>query len=380
MKQFSILLALALLWSCSNMDYDTSKGIDREVTLFSDQVSLPLGDVGPLTPRILIDKVGMGDMLKSLVQEDEEGYLVVTKKVSFYSNPVILFSYLLPDPTKPSVVTVDGYSGELESAASLLEMFGLSMSPQVFTLRATNPLTDDIAVSGKLTISAAPDGDSDSAILSQEFSEARVSAGTTDGEVLKIERAGGELFYGFKLDDMRLNLPASLVDKDPLSGWSSISMGYNYKAYLSLEGGLPGSIPFDISDLNLPLGQYKVKEARICADAVSEIPITLDISGVEVLVKRIGENGVAGLVPCEDVSVDTRLTIASGCTGSPVATPLEIVVKANEGTIPDISGLRIDISVKAPSGEGDKRLNLDQTVSFKNLRATVSGGITIPSL
>ena len=119
MKQFSILLALTLLWSCSNMDYDTSKGIDREVTLFSDQISLPLGGVGPLTPRFLIDKVGMGDMLKSLVQEDEEGYLVVTKKESFYSNPVLLFSYLLPDPTKPSVVTIDGYYGELESTASL---------------------------------------------------------------------------------------------------------------------------------------------------------------------------------------------------------------------------------------------------------------------
>ena len=377
MKQFSVLVALLLLWSCSNMDYDLSKGIDREVTLFSDQISLPLGDVGPLTPRMLIDKVGMGDMLKSVIQEDEEGYLVVTQKGSFYSNPVLLCSYLLPDPTRPSVVQIDSYSGSMESTSSLLEMFGLSMSPQVFTLQATNPLTEEIAVSGKLAISS--DGGSDT-LLSQEFSEVKVSALTTDGEFLKVERTGGKMFNGFKLDDMRLHLPASITEKDPLSGWSSFSLAYNFKAYLSLVGGLPGSIPFDISDLDLPLGQYKVKEARICADAVSEIPITLDISDVEVLVKRIGENGVAGLVPCEDVSVDTRLTIASGCTGSPVVTPLEIVVKANEGTIPDISGLRIGISVKAPSGEGDKRLNLDQTVSFKNLRATVSGGITIPSL
>lgn len=38
MKRLFILIALPLLWSCANMDYDISNGIDNEYTLFSDEV------------------------------------------------------------------------------------------------------------------------------------------------------------------------------------------------------------------------------------------------------------------------------------------------------------------------------------------------------
>ena len=51
-----------------------------------------------------------------------------------------------------------------------------------------------------------------------------------------------------------------------------------------------------------------------------------------------------------------------------------------EGTIPDIAGLQLNLSVKAPTGEGDKRLNMNQSIRFNNLRATVTGGITFQSL
>ena len=57
-----------------------------------------------------------------------------------------------------------------------------------------------------------------------------------------------------------------------------------------------------------------------------------------------------------------------------------IVVKADEGTIPDIAGLRVDFNVQPPTGDGDKRLGMNQFVYFNNLRATVSSGITIQSL
>ena len=59
---------------------------------------------------------------------------------------------------------------------------------------------------------------------------------------------------------------------------------------------------------------------------------------------------------------------------------MEIVIKAQTGTIPDISGLRLTFSVKAPTGAGDKRLNMQQSIRFNNIRATVSGGITIQGL
>lgn len=50
MKRLFILIALPLLWSCANMDYDISNGIDNEYTLFSDEVSVPVasGEDGTL--------------------------------------------------------------------------------------------------------------------------------------------------------------------------------------------------------------------------------------------------------------------------------------------------------------------------------------------
>ncbi|MBQ3984708.1 MAG: hypothetical protein II636_05195 [Bacteroidales bacterium] len=63
-----------------------------------------------------------------------------------------------------------------------------------------------------------------------------------------------------------------------------------------------------------------------------------------------------------------------------MVTPLEIVIKANQGTIPDIGSLSLSLAIKAPTGAGDNRLNMNQAVYFNNLRATVSGGITIQGL
>ena len=74
-KGILTVLATALLWSCANMDYDTSKGIDKEMTLFSDQIGLPLADIGPITPRVLFQGAGLDKVLPSSVQEDEDGYL-----------------------------------------------------------------------------------------------------------------------------------------------------------------------------------------------------------------------------------------------------------------------------------------------------------------
>ena len=46
-------IALFFAVACSQEAYDISSGIDKEITLFTDEVSVPLGDVGPLTPAAM---------------------------------------------------------------------------------------------------------------------------------------------------------------------------------------------------------------------------------------------------------------------------------------------------------------------------------------
>ena len=365
------------------MDYDTSGDIDQEITLFSDKVSMPLGDnIGPLTPKTLFDATGIGDMLKDYVKEDEEGYLVAEETKNLYTNVVMLMSMFITNPTiLPFDFTVDSSTGVMGSNASLLTALGFSLDPQVISLTAGNPLTEDISVSGRITILSEDDGELPvETILTKEFTKVIVPAGETAGEILRVESNGSRPFHDYTLDNLFLHLPASISEKDLSGGMGMFTLDYYYKSYVSLGNDLFEDLSFDIKDINLPLAQYRVKEAVIRADVSNEIPITLEVSKVEILVSKTDDTGNTYLESYTDADIIPTLKVASGTSGKPVVSPLEIVVKAKEGNLPDIGGLRLYLSVKAPTGTGDKRLGMNQKVVFNKLRATVSGGITIQSL
>ncbi len=373
-RHFFIISLLTAFSACQHSEYDTSRGIDKEITVFTDQVSLPLGDIGPLTPKSLLGN-GLPDMIKSFIQEDEQGYLVCQATGPLSSNYVAMISMGLPDPSSPADFSIPDNTGEIDANAGMLGALGFAVSPQIFTLQANNPLTEGVCVSGKLTIL----GEEDKTLATEEFSKVPMEASTSN-EVFRLEKTDEDTFTKFKVENTVLHLPASILEKDPLNGFGSFSLDYQYKAYIYLSADFPMPLNFDV-DLNAPLGQFKVQEARICTEVSNEIPLSLEVSSVMILVKQLDEEGKESLVPYEDVSVTPGLTVASGCSGNPVISPLEMVIKAKEGTtIPDIAGLELELKLLAPAGVADKRINLNQSVSFNNLRATVSGGITIPSL
>ena len=366
-----LLLAPVLVWSCENMDYDLSRGIEKEATLFSDMVSVPVGDVGPISPKQLLSQSSMGSMIESIVAQDEEGYLVLEDSKSSDPSYVMLLSYTIPDPSKPADVSLADFSGTIQDKAALLRSFGLIQSKQVFTMTAANPLTEDISISGKVTVSSQANGDTPAETLfTRELSKSTVPADTKAAEIIREERDGGNPFSDYRVESIRLHLPASIITKDPLNGLGSFYIAYNYKSYLSLGSDFPTSLPIGINDLKVPLGQYRVKEALIRMDVMNEIPITLVAESVELLSEQ----------PDVKVSVTPGLTIAAGCPSKPVTSPLEIFVKADEGTIPDISGIRLNVAIKAPVGVEDTRLGMNQRIFFNKIRATVSGGITIQGL
>ena len=371
MKKLSVLLALPLLWSCANMNYDISKGIDREVTLFTDEVSLPIADIGPLSPKQLLGDTDLGSTLGGIFKEDGQGYLVVEKEETIYTNPVLLLFMGATDPTQPLDVHIEDFTGYPGASAENAAALGFSPVFQEFSLYAENPLTEEVAVSGKLTLST---------LSSKEFDKAPVTAASQNYELFHGTFAGQSVIDVCSTEDMVLHLPASFLGADPLGGLSSVTLGYRYKAQLGLDQDLPMQIPIPINDLDLPLGRYRVKDVLISAEVSNEIPVTFVLDSVEVSVKETDEDGNVQTVVCDDVSITPSLTVASGCSGAPVVSPHAISIKALEGTIPDIAGLQLFLSVKVPTGEGDKRLNVNQAIRFNNIRARVSGGITIPGL
>ena len=369
MKHLSVLLVLPLLWSCANMDYDVSKGIDNEYTLFSDEISLPVGNVGPVSMGILLDGTGYLETISDYVKEDEDGFLVIEKEDQLYQNLVIVLSMMMGDPTIPFDFPAGSCSTSIETMASAITGIGISLAQQSLSLYAANPLTEDISVSGKLTLKSEATAETPATVIaSEEFSQVGVSAGADKGSVRQVVRSDEKAFYGCELENLTLHLPGSVTEKDPSGGLSVISLEFKYKSFLSLGKEFSIPISYTIDDMDLQLGQYKVKEATIRTEVSNEIPLTLTIDSVDVMV---------GDEVYENVTITQGLVIASGSKGHPAVSPLEIVVRAKEGTIPDIGGLKLNFTLGPPTGEGDARLGLRQNVYFNNLRATVSGGITI---
>ena len=381
MRRSIILLAvLPILFSCSNMEYDVSGGIDNEITLFSDQVSVPLGDIGPITPKSLLDGAGLSEFLADIVKEDEDGYLIVEQDVALYSNLTMLMGYMVPDQSSPADFSIGECTGDFGDDAGLMEMLGFKLSPQIFTLRASNPLTQDISVSGKLTISSMDDGEEPSEVLhTQEFSKLGIAGGAEGAEFLRVESEDVKRMYEYKLENLFFHLPASFSMLDPTEGMGVFSLDGHYKSYVCLRDNLD-DLPINIDDLNIPLEQFRVQQARIRADVYSEIPLGLEIESIQALVDKTNEKGRTYQEVCESVSISAGQKVAPGSFGKPAISPLEIVISADEGIIPDLSGLSLEVSIKAPSGVEDKRISLNQTIKFNNIRATVSGGITIQSL
>lgn len=371
-----LLLACVFPLSCRHDEYDVARGIDREITLFSDEVSLPLADVGPFSPKLLLERAGLYEFIKDYVSEDEDGYLVVENSGDIYTNYALVISMGLPDPTAASSVSINDFTDKLDSSDGLMDAIGFALTPQTFTLLANNPLSGDISVSGKLTLNSPDDGETPvQAIYDKEFTNVKVPASATKAEILRVQDDGDLAMYDCQLENLSLNLPPSFLDLDPNGGLGVFKLGYRYKSFLSLANDL-GSLPLTI-DLNLELAKYNVKEVKICADVSNEIPLDLELESARVEVKVILDNGEESSAVYEDVTITPDVKIAGGSTGNPAISPIEIVIKANEGTIPDIAGLELKLSVLAPRNVADKRMGMNQKLYFNNLRAKVSGGITI---
>ena len=384
MKTFyfiAFFFALTCLWSCANMDYDISNGVDNEYTLFSEEISVPVGDVGPVSLGILLDGTGFRETIDEYVKEDEDGFLVIEKEDVLYSNFVMLFTMGLLDPSLPVDFPVGACSKNIETMASALTAIGISLQEQTLNLYATNPLTEDMSISGNLTLMSDIDGENPATVIASEaFSQVPVSAGAEKSTIKQVVCSDAKAYYGCYLENLTLHLPGSLMEKDPSSGLGIISLGYKYKSFMSLGNEFSLPISYTIDDMDLQLGQYKVKEATICTEVSNEIPLTLTMESVDVLVEKTLDDGTVKNEVYENVSITPGLVIASGSKGHPTVSPLEIVIEAKEGTIPDINGLTLNFTIGPSTGGGDTRMGLNQNVKFNNLRATVSGGITIQGL
>jgi hypothetical protein len=71
--RFLLLSSLAMLLlsvSCTRSEYDPSNRINKEMTLFGEEIYIPVGQVGPVTVKSLLSSSKtIGDLVKTLLKE-----------------------------------------------------------------------------------------------------------------------------------------------------------------------------------------------------------------------------------------------------------------------------------------------------------------------
>ena len=382
---FLPLLLTLLLPACTGKEYDISEeGLNMEMTLFEDEVSVPLGKIGPFTLSTVLDRLGavegIGTLLSGYIKVDEDGVLYLEDSETFYRGNIYEVERSTGDVSAPFTWHVGSPSGSVGGVPALLGLLGLKAPSQHLELIYTNPLRSALPIrcEGKLVCYDSSYSPSYSAKLEIPGSLSRRS---TDEQLTRVSlpKEVTDVISNFSLANLEVDLPAS-----PASNLSdpdlncSLSFGYRYRCGISAgESFSLKNISFDIGKVNLPIGAYKLRKCEVSVELENTLPLAVTVEKVEIL-RKAGEEETAGYEVNPDVSVSGFVKVAGGSPEKPAITPMTVTLEALSGTVPDIEAIRITLSVGGQPGFGAVPFSAHQGLLVKSSSATLRGGFTIP--
>lgn len=381
-RHLSLLLLAVLLAACSDKAYDISDGINKEITLFGDEISVPIGSIGPLTVGSTLDGVsqieGIGGLVAQYIKEAEDGSLVLEDNGSIFKINVYELEKRLADAKTAQTWDAGFQSGYIGGMAAALGFMGINPANQKLVITASNPLFVDVP-----------------AVCSASYS----CMGSTGYFTSPIDnltsftmapRAGQELLSidvpadvtaplsTITISSLSLDLPADPVSKlYDKNGNLFFSLDYKYTSGISV--GESFSFPlnnFSPKNVALPIGQFKLSKCEVSLELESSIPLRVEIDNIRVLKHK--ESADEPNTVDENIKVGPGVAVAGGSLEKPATTPIKLTIEALEGTIPDIEGLMLDLKVSAEPGIGSVAITSKQGVILKSSSAKISGGITIP--
>ena len=393
--KFTHILALlacatAILGCNKHMEYDISEGIDKEITLFEEEISVPLGNAGPIAIQTFL-KDGLAKLFGSSVDQyisiDSEGYLWFVSKENLLNETVYDVDTQITDKTSPYDWNPSGVSASPGGLASMLGMFGMKCVNQKIGIYAINPLSRNITLNSTARISCR----------NAEYKTTYTDSAPVKDLVLK-RRNDTTLIASFDvpanhlesignvtLDDAHISLPDNITGKIHFAEANLFFKIFSdYKTNVAIGEKLTvEKIPISIKKLNLPLSDYRLHKCIVSFDVVSTLPIDVTIVKVEVLEEDVlAEEGEDGEEPepvvNENIVVSPNVSIYGGSPDKPATSNVELELESLDGPLPDIKGIKITVSFKAAEGYANTILNANQGLSIKNATATIHGGITIP--
>ncbi len=366
--RFLLLSTLAMLLlsvSCTRSEYD-SNGVNRELTLFGEEIFVPIGQVGPITVKDLLKgNASIASLVDQMLQEASDGTLCVNAEETFFSKNAYELSFQIPDRTQPYSWQLGTVSSSITSPAAILGFLGLKFPEQTLAISMQNPLLESFTLNTTVRVDAG-NYTTDQKLEDYEFKpsyspRALVAFTLPEDKIDMIDRV--------MLVDTVLDLPANFTDVARSGERASFTFAYSYAAKIAPGPLFAFSTELPLNNLNLKIGQYRLHGATLSFELENSLPFDITID--KILVRD--EKGTTN----PDVVFSSGIKIAGGTLAKPGVTPVTLSIEATEGTIPDIKSLSIQFSIKCAEGADGTPLSTRMGLSVKSASATLRGGITL---
>jgi len=374
-----LLLSILLTASCANQAYDLDK-LDKEVTLFENEISVPVGDVGPFTLELALKSEKIGALLGSVLETESDGTILSQRSAEFYRINAYEIAAKTEDLSQPFTFPVgDEDIFPASTLTGLLTGFGFGAVDQKVSVTINNPLAQAYTLGGSSFVFCIDMRSSDTtfrkAVDLKDITVRTSYSGTT--KLLEADIPDNILITPYKMGvkDFSINLPADLMSQIRGASTTDFILTSNYTGHICAGNNLN----FDLASLigsisvnfKLPISSYCLKDVQVSLDLQNTLPMEVTLSDIQLLT---GEEKPAA-DPNLEVSPGT-LVIKGGSLEQPGVTPITLRIQARSGAIPDITGIQLGLKLGSASGYAATPLSIKQGISVKSASATLRGGIT----
>ena len=377
-----MLLILPLAVSCSNPAYDISEGLNKDITLFEKEISVPLGSLAPISIGATLNGVsrleGLGGLISEYIKVGEDDNLLMESDASIFKINVYELENKMADPNVAELWHTGYETGYPGGIIPLLSIFGLKTTNQKMVITADNPLVVNVAATGTASYNCVSSDNYYTANI-PELSSFTFGQWTTGQELVSVTVPENvtEALTSIGFEDLTLDLPAkptSLIGDKTGDLYFAINCKYSCNVAVGEDFSLPVSdLPVS---LNLPVAKYKIKKFKVDLAVDNTVPLALTVNDIKVLKPKEDENDPDEVD--DNVRITTGFTLAGGTLEQPATTAFTLTVEALTGTLPDIDRLSLSFELASQPGLGVVTISALQGIHVNSASAKLSDGITIP--
>ena len=372
--RFLLLSSLAMLLSfvsCTRSEYDPD-GVNREMTLFGEEIFVPIGQVGPITVKdLLSSNKSIASLLESIMKEEPNGTFYIESEDQVFAMNAFRELMDIPDPTQPYHWDIGSQSCSIASTVALLRMFNIGFMNQRLSLYATNPITAPLTLNTDIWVRCMDNSYTET--YSKEYKmedfSLRSSYSATSLFKLDLPVEVTDLVTRVEMNDLTLDLPANAKDQVRPSDDAKFSFYTTFTSNLALSEKFSISQALPISKLNVPLGKFKLHKCYLAFDLENTLPLDVTIKSIKLLDEKGNE--------IKDVVFSSDVKIIGGKPGAATVTPIVLEVEALTGTIPDIHEVVLDLKFEYSKTAGLVPLSSAMSLSMKTASVKLYGGITL---